>query len=216
MEIIGWVRIWGLSRACFYEGCAYTCVYVYTSCICHAYIYAYICCWARVNAVSGPLSRRPPCQILSLRVYNMPTVSRISRQHVCAQSTNYAKCELTMHSVYQLCTVSLNVYVNRIRRIRKPYTSRTRRKNVYAYTTYTVYIYTHVHAYTYISGFYGTTKSQAHRTAGPTPVSVVYWLTAVSHLPNAGGGRGHTAGTDAWCVTPKYFNQCANCEVQHS
>ena len=87
---------------------------------------ARICPCAKVNDVSGPFfregGRRPPSQILSLRVYNIPTVSTIRRPRllvvygvyrlypgirVCANpSANYAKCLQTMHSLYAPCTVS--------------------------------------------------------------------------------------------------------------
>ena len=51
------------------------------------------CPCARVNAATGPFGGegglRPPSQILALRVYNMPTVSTISRPRL-----------LVVHSVY--------------------------------------------------------------------------------------------------------------------
>ena len=59
----------------------------------------------RVNDVSGPslgeAGLRPPSQILALRVYNMPTVSTISRPRL-----------LVVHSVYRPPTASPCVRVN--------------------------------------------------------------------------------------------------------
>ena len=70
-------------HVCPREGCTFTCVN------------ANICPCARVNAVSGPFFRqgglRPPSQMLSLRVYNMCTVSTTSRP-----------CLFVVHSVYRL------------------------------------------------------------------------------------------------------------------
>ena len=81
------------------EGCTYPCAYANTSRVRHVYVYAHaytrICPCARVNGVSGPFFRegglRAPSQTLSLCVYNMPTVSTISRPR-----------PFMVHSVYRL------------------------------------------------------------------------------------------------------------------
>ena len=72
------------TRTAHSEGCAYT------------HVYACTCPCARVNAVSGPFFREGG-QMLSLCVYNIPTVSTISRPP-----------PLVVHSVYRLCKVSPN------------------------------------------------------------------------------------------------------------
>ena len=53
---------------------------------------------------------QPPSQILSLRVYIMPTVSTISRRVYlwCTVSTDYIQVSVYVHSVYKLCNVSTN------------------------------------------------------------------------------------------------------------
>ena len=152
------------------------CVYAYTKCICIR-VYAYACPCARVSAVSGPFfgGRGPsaPSQILSLRVYNMPTVSTISRPrlHVCTVSTDYTRVNVSMHSVYKLCTVSTN-YAQCLQTMHSVYKLCTVSTNyaqclqtmhrVYMYAqclrtirirVYEVYTYmrTRAHIYTYIS-----------------------------------------------------------------
>ena len=51
------------------------------------------CPCARVNAATGPFGGegglRPPSQILALRVYNMPTVSTISRPRLLGADSVY-------------------------------------------------------------------------------------------------------------------------------
>ena len=92
-------------------------LYTYTPCI-RIRVYAYSCLCARVKAVSGPFFReggQSRSQILSLCVYNMPTVSTISRPRLfvvhsvyklCTVSTDYTQVDMSLHSVYKICTVS--------------------------------------------------------------------------------------------------------------
>ena len=122
-------------------------------------VYTYTCPCARVNAVSGLFFReggpRPPSQISSLHVYNMPTVSTISRPRLLVVHSvyrlypgkrEYAQCLQTMQSVYKLCTVSadyaqVNVYVHSV------YKPRTVSTN-YAQCPQTIHIHIHVYAHT--------------------------------------------------------------------
>ena len=71
------------------------------------YIYTYTCPCAWVNAVSRPFFREGGLSFpnLSTCVYNMPTVSTISRpcllvvqsvHRLCNLSTNYAQCLQTL------------------------------------------------------------------------------------------------------------------------
>ena len=112
----------------------------------HVYVYVYTCPCARVNAVSGPFFREgglwPPSQILSLRVYNMLTMSTISRPRLLVGHGVYrlypgklvcAQCLQNMHSVHK--TIRIRVCA------------------VYAlHVRVRVYMYTRMRAYTYISG----------------------------------------------------------------
>ena len=124
-------------------------------------VYTYTCPCARVNAVSRPFFRergpRPPSQILSLHVYNMPTVSTISRPRLLVVHSvyrlypgkrEYAQCPQTMQSVYKLCTVStgyaqVNVYVHSV------YKPRTVSTNYKLCTVSTDYTYTHSHSHSH-------------------------------------------------------------------
>ena len=78
------------------------------------YMYACTCPCARVNAVSGPfLGFRPPSQILSLPVYNMPTVSTISRPRLLVGQSVYR-----LYPGKRVCAQCIRLHVYMYTRIR--------------------------------------------------------------------------------------------------
>ena len=107
----------------------------------------------------------PPVQILSLRVYNMPTMSAISRPHLLVVHSVYrlypgkrvcAQCLQTMHGVYKLCTVSTNhaQCLQTMHSVYKLCTVSTCMQSVYrlynAFSIHNVYMGTQAHIHTYI------------------------------------------------------------------
>ena len=115
-------------------------------------MYAYTCPCARVNTVSGPFFREGG-QILSLRVYNMPTVSTISRPRLLVVHSVYrlypGKCECAqcLQTMQSVCRLYAYAYMyTLIRRVYVAYTYT--RIHDYAYTR----VYVHVCVWVSSSG----------------------------------------------------------------